>query len=67
LSFCDPSERAYLRDIERLIQRRLTVIGDEPAAPANEFRGKPKASRGKPKGGPRRNGRNRKRPSRRAA
>ena len=30
-SFCDSSERAYLRDIERLIRRRLTVIGDEPA------------------------------------
>ena len=33
LSFCDPTERGYLRDIERLIQQRLTVIGDEPAAP----------------------------------
>ena len=35
LSFCDPAERAYLRDIERLIQRRLTVIGDEPAGAAS--------------------------------
>ena len=25
LSFCDPSERAYLRDIERLIRRSLTI------------------------------------------
>ena len=30
ISFCDPSERSYLRDIERLIQRRLTVIGEAP-------------------------------------
>jgi len=31
LSFCDPAERGSLRDIERLIRRRLTVIGAEPA------------------------------------
>ena len=29
-NFCDPAERAYLSDIEKLIKRRLTVIGDEP-------------------------------------
>ncbi len=28
LSFCDRAERSYLHDIERLIRRRLTVIGD---------------------------------------
>jgi ATP-dependent RNA helicase RhlE len=33
VSFCDPAERAYLRDIERLIQQRLTVIGEEPTGP----------------------------------
>ncbi|MBT3551451.1 MAG: DEAD/DEAH box helicase [Rhodospirillaceae bacterium] len=32
VSFCDPGERAYLRDIERLIQKSLTVIGDGPEA-----------------------------------
>ena len=32
IAFCDPAERGYLRDIERLIQCRLTVIGDAPAA-----------------------------------
>jgi ATP-dependent RNA helicase RhlE len=48
ISFCDPAERSYLRGIEGLIKRRLTVIGDEPAAPAFE-RGKPKAK--KPQGG----------------
>jgi len=33
VSFCDPTERGYLRDIEKLIQRRLTVIGEEPPMP----------------------------------
>jgi ATP-dependent RNA helicase RhlE len=47
-SFCDPSERAYLRDIERLIGQRLTVIGDEPTGPVQKAQGKPKKSRGKP-------------------
>jgi len=36
VSFCDPAERAYLRDIERLIQRPLTVIGDGPFVAAND-------------------------------
>jgi ATP-dependent RNA helicase RhlE len=31
ISFCDGEERAYLRDIERLIKQRLDVIGDAPA------------------------------------
>ncbi len=31
VSFCDASERGYLRDIERLIRRPLTVIGNGPA------------------------------------
>ncbi len=48
VSFCDPAERAHLRDIEHLIQQRLTVIGDEPAAPAPSRHGKAKKSRGKP-------------------
>ena len=50
-SFCDPEERGYLRDIERLIQRRLTVIGAEPvwAAPSAERR-----KAGKPRGETRR-------------
>ena len=35
LSFCDPTERAYLSSIERLIRHRLTVAGDgvTPALP----------------------------------
>jgi ATP-dependent RNA helicase RhlE len=53
-SFCDPGERAYLRDIEKLIKRRLTVIGEEPHyTAAEEAAAKPKhGGRG---GGPRRN------------
>jgi len=31
MSFCDPSEREYLRDIERLIPQPLTVIGEKSA------------------------------------
>jgi ATP-dependent RNA helicase RhlE len=40
VSFCDPAERGYLRDIERLIRLRLTVIGDEPAMAAPDGRDK---------------------------
>lgn len=47
-SFCDPTERAYLRDIERLIDRRLTVIGEEPVMGAHKG-GAPKGQGNKPK------------------
>jgi ATP-dependent RNA helicase RhlE len=56
LSFCDPAERAYLRDIEQLIRRRLTVIGDQPAAALSPTaalsngRSTAKAPRGEPRG-----------------
>ena len=30
IAFCDPSERKYLRDIERLLKMSLTVVGDGP-------------------------------------
>ena len=68
-SFCDPSERDYLRDIERLIRRRLTVIGDEPAANDTNRRDKRTSSRGAPQRKPgRRRSRNRnKRSGNRAA
>jgi ATP-dependent RNA helicase RhlE len=52
LSFCDPSERGYLRDIERLIKRRLTVIGDAPVASVPAPFNKSKKSAGKPGGKP---------------
>jgi ATP-dependent RNA helicase RhlE len=34
LSFCDPSERPYLRDIEKLTRRPLAVVAGHPAAAA---------------------------------
>ena len=45
LSFCDPAERDYLRGIERLVRRRLTVIGEEPAMTPPERRAKAKQPR----------------------
>jgi len=41
LSFCDPGERAYLKDIENLIRRKLTVIGNEPTGPIPAAKAKP--------------------------
>jgi ATP-dependent RNA helicase RhlE len=40
ISFCAPDERGYLRDIERLVKRKLTVVGEEPATVSH---GKPPA------------------------
>ena len=37
ISFCAPEEQAFLRDIEKLVKRKLTVVGEEPA---NVARGK---------------------------
>jgi ATP-dependent RNA helicase RhlE len=55
ISFCDSSERAYLRDIERLIKQRMEVIGD---APANDdfARGRPARKQGSRNQGPRNQG-----------
>jgi ATP-dependent RNA helicase RhlE len=38
LSFCAPDERGYLRDIERVTRRTLTVVRDHPfvSTPAND-------------------------------
>ena len=57
MSFCDSSERAYLRDIEQLIKCKLTVIGQEPVGPVPaadkpKGRGGPQKPRGGPRGGP---------------
>ncbi len=47
LAFCDPSERGYLRDIERLIQQKLVVVGEEPVAmPGERERNKPRRNAG---------------------
>jgi ATP-dependent RNA helicase RhlE len=36
ISFCDTAERAYLRDIEKLIKQRVPVVADHPfAAPVS--------------------------------
>ncbi len=69
VSFCDPAERDYLRDIELLIQRRLTVIGEEPAKAAPKGQGKAKKFHGKSwhKRGRPHNGRNHKHRSNRGA
>ena len=56
VSFCDPTERGYLRDIEHLIQRRLTVIGEAPTEAASNGWDKPKTPP-RHKRGRRRNGR----------
>ncbi|MGF1641114.1 MAG: DEAD/DEAH box helicase [Rhodospirillales bacterium] len=57
LSFCDASERPYLRDIERLTRRPLSVAGDRSssdprartvaATPASRTAGQRRRSRGK--------------------
>ena len=49
ISFCDATERAYLRDIERLIKLRLEVIGE---APANDNPVRKPARKGGPKNSP---------------
>ena len=58
-SFCDPSERGYLRDIERLIRCRLTVVGEEPVVAIGEGQSKPSHGEPRHKRNRRRQGRNR--------
>lgn len=57
LSFCDASERKYLRGIERLTKRPLAVVGDMPEgfeAAVTKARSEPReVYREKPAGGPR--------------
>lgn len=48
ISLCDGSERALLRDIERLTRQRLTVIGD---APANDNPDRSRSAKGRGRGG----------------
>jgi ATP-dependent RNA helicase RhlE len=68
ISFCAPDERAFLSDIEKLVKRKLAVVGEEPASVAH---GKPPAQvrdyakktpfhrrkRNRPRGGEHGNGR----------
>ncbi len=51
IAFCDPAERAYLRDIEKLIKRRLTVIGDEPGPADPKLASPDQGGRGRHNGG----------------
>ena len=64
-SFCDPAERGYLRDIERLIQRRVPVTGEQSMAPSADSGKKAKRPPGKSptKRNRRRRHRGQKRPS----
>ena len=41
-SFCDIDERAYLKDIEKLIRQRIPVVSDHPYV--SEFKAPPPAS-----------------------
>ena len=53
-SFCDAAERNALGQIERLIQQRLTVIGDDPAPMPLPVQGRPRrnsAGNGRRRGG----------------
>ena len=55
IAFCDPSERKYLRDIEKLLKMSLTMVGDGPkgeetAPPKRQGRGGGKGRGGKGSG-----------------
>ncbi|MCC7015922.1 MAG: DEAD/DEAH box helicase [Rhodospirillales bacterium] len=71
ISFCDGSERAYLRDIEKLIRRTLPVAGRVAAQPGQASAGHDRAghahSRSHGHGGQRRDGRRHARPGQRYA
>ena len=47
-SFCNSAGCGYLQASERLIQRRLAVIGEEPAAMAPDIQSGAKKPRGRP-------------------
>jgi ATP-dependent RNA helicase RhlE len=57
ISFCDPAERAFLRDIEKLTRSKLTVVGDSGAAASNVVAGPAPRGPAPPRhGGPHRQG-----------
>lgn len=60
LSFCDAEEKEYIRDVEKLISKKLIVVNDHPfplmdhnpvKAPKQQGRGNPGHSRPKPPAG----------------
>jgi ATP-dependent RNA helicase RhlE len=72
ISFCDPTEVAYLRDIEKVTRRALTVVGeksagfhaskpDKPSEQARYKKKRPFRSGGRPNNGGNNNGGNRNR------
>jgi ATP-dependent RNA helicase RhlE len=62
ISLCDPSERSFLRDIEKLTRQAVTVIGDLPAGPAGHSpRPKPQGRRDDMRGRTEERGRNQRR------
>jgi ATP-dependent RNA helicase RhlE len=52
ISLCDPAERGYLKDIERLTGIRLTVVGDGPSEHATEDHAKPRPAQRNKRRGP---------------
>jgi ATP-dependent RNA helicase RhlE len=53
ISFCDSSERSFLRDIERLVQNKITVLEHELAPTPSEEIHYPDSKRSAPKRGQR--------------
>jgi ATP-dependent RNA helicase RhlE len=47
-SFCDSEERAYLRDIEKLIRLRVPVVSDHPYVSSGEMSAPPQQNRPRP-------------------
>lgn len=45
LSFCNTEERAYLRDIQKLIKQRIPIVSDHPF-PDDGMEGKPEGQKG---------------------
>ena len=51
LSFCDGEERAYLRDIEKLIKQKVPIVTDQPYPDDGTFVPKPKGNNNNRGGG----------------
>ena len=66
ISLCSSDERAYLRDIEKLIKRPLKAVGDVPVELVASKGGKPSRN-GKPGGAPKRRRRRFRKPAQKAA
>ena len=62
ISLCDPSEQAYLRDIEKLTGRPLSIAGGEPAAHEPPPAGRKSRGGGSGQRSQRRTGNKRRRP-----